>query len=261
MHVTSLGYRSDLAIRRLAGSRITDRGSHIVVRTPDNPGFYWGNFALFPAAPAPGELAGWVQIFAAEFPHARHVALGIDSTDGRLDIGDEPARLGLTEDISTVLSADRLHECAHPNRAAMYRPLTSDDDWQQAVALRTALYGTSPAEVEFIARSLAEARALMATNQAEYLGAFLDGRLAAQLGVVLDGDGLARYQNVETAVEDRGRGLAGTLVVEAGTRALARPDVRELVIVADPDDVAIRVYRSVGFRAVEQQIQLQRAPS
>jgi hypothetical protein len=36
--------------------------------------------------------------------------------------------------------------------------------------------------------------------------------------------------------------------------------VRTLVIVADPDEPAIRIYRSVGFRDAELQVQLQRNP-
>ena len=40
---------------------------------------------------------------------------------------------------------------------------------------------------------------------------------------------------------------AGTLVHEAGCAALERPDVRELVIVADPAEGAIRLYRRLGF--------------
>jgi hypothetical protein len=38
--VSSLGYRTDLMIRRLSGSEISDRGSHLVIRTPANP-YFW----------------------------------------------------------------------------------------------------------------------------------------------------------------------------------------------------------------------------
>jgi GNAT superfamily N-acetyltransferase len=263
MTVASLGYRTDLMVRRLAGSLIIDRDDHLAIRTPDNPGFYWGNFLLYPARPGPGELARWVVAFQAEFPGARHVALGIDTTDGRLDAADELADLGLTPDISTVLRATALAEPPHVNREATYRSLVSDDDWEQAVALRSAVYDDTgaPEQVDFVRRQLAEARTLMSTGQARYHGAFVADRLVAQLGVVSDGSGIARYQNVETVADHRGQGLAGTLVYEAGRAALDRLDIRELVIVADPDDGAIRVYRGVGFTPAERQIQLQRAAS
>ncbi len=44
---SSLGYRTDLFVRAFDGV-VEDRGRHIVVRTPSNPGFWWGNFLLYP---------------------------------------------------------------------------------------------------------------------------------------------------------------------------------------------------------------------
>jgi predicted GNAT family acetyltransferase len=94
-------------------------------------------------------------------------------------------------------------------------------------------------------------------------GAFLGGDLVAQMGVVADpSSGLARYQNVETHPGFRRLGLAGTLTWHAGCSALAElPPEGTLVIVADPDDVAIRVYRSLGFTDTEPQVGLARPPA
>ena len=116
MTVTSLGYRTDLMVRRLAGSLIIERDDHVAIRTPDNPAFYWGNFLLYPRQPDPGELARWVEAFQAEFPAAGHVALGIDTTDGRLDAAAELADLDLTPDISTVLTTTEVREPPRLNR-------------------------------------------------------------------------------------------------------------------------------------------------
>jgi predicted GNAT family acetyltransferase len=74
------------------------------------------------------------------------------------------------------------------------------------------------------------------------------------------GDGLARYQNVETHPEHRGRGIAGTLVHRVATYAVEERGARTLVMVADPDYLAIRVYRSVGFRDTETQTLLEQRP-
>src|SRR6266702_4795612 len=82
MRVTSLGFRTDLALRVLEGAEVTDRGDYRVIRTADNPGFHWGNFLLLAAWPAPGTGDAWLARFAAEFPAAGHVALGMDITDG-----------------------------------------------------------------------------------------------------------------------------------------------------------------------------------
>ena len=57
------------------------------------------------------------------------------------------------------------------------------------------------------------------------------------------------------------QGLAGTLVWQAGQYALDQLGARALVILADPGEAAIRIYRSVGFTDRETQLSLQRAPS
>ena len=77
MEVRSLGYRTDLAILALEGSQVTDRGDHLVIRTLSNPDYWWGNFLLLRDL-QPGSGGGWMARFAAEFPGARHTALGLD---------------------------------------------------------------------------------------------------------------------------------------------------------------------------------------
>jgi ribosomal protein S18 acetylase RimI-like enzyme len=264
--VTSLGFRTDLMLRRLAGSDVIDRGDHIVVRTPTNPNFWWGNFVLMAAPPQRGDGERWRTLFAAEFPTAGHLAFGVDGTTG--DAGDpaELTALGVTVERSVVLTAAALAPPARPNTEATYRPLTGDDDWAQAGTLRHALYaaddGTGGPQTNdgFVERRLAELRGLCDRGHAVWFGAFTQGALRSMLGVVSDGSGIARYQDVETHPEHRGQGLASTLVHLAGAHAQRDFDAGTLVIVADPDYLAIGIYRALGFRDSERQVQLQRAP-
>jgi ribosomal protein S18 acetylase RimI-like enzyme len=65
--------------------------------------------------------------------------------------------------------------------------------------------------------------------------------------------GLARYQDVETDPAARRRGLAGTLVWHAGRFAAEKLGASTLVIVADPAEGAIRVYRNCGFADAQRQ--------
>ncbi|HET7120037.1 MAG TPA: GNAT family N-acetyltransferase, partial [Solirubrobacterales bacterium] len=74
-----------------------------------------------------------------------------------------------------------------------------------------------------------------------------------------DGD-LARYQTVETDPSFRRRGLAGTLVHYAARYGLDELGARTLVMVADPDAEAIRIYRALGFAGTEVQLQIERSP-
>jgi GNAT superfamily N-acetyltransferase len=258
--VRSLGYRTDLMIRTLEGSQVDDRGDYLVIRSPRNPSYWWGNFLLLPP-PVPGQAARWVGTFAAEFPAAHHVALGIDV----IEISDVPigeyVAAGLELQRSTVLVAQELAEPPRPNRSAAYRELAGDDDWRRAVELRTITFAGEPGgDPDFIrARSAAE-RALTEAGHGFWFGAFVGGELVAQLGLVTDGSGIARYQNVETHPDWRRRGLAGSLVWHAGQLGVDSLGATTLVIVADPLADAIKVYRSVGFADAETQVSFQRQP-
>ncbi len=261
MEVTSLGYRTDLMVRRMEGSEVTDYADHMVVRSPGHPGFWWGNFILLPTAPQPREAAGWLARFAEALPEVQHVAIGVDDGDPRAAERSGLPEAGLRLERSTVLTAASVHEPPHVNRAVEYRPLAGDADWQQSLDLRlTSDDSAGAATREFDEQRTADARRASENGHGAWFGAFAGGRLAAQLGIFSDGGGLARYQNVETGPDWRRRGLAGTLVWQAGQWALTRLAARTLVIVADPAAEAIRVYRSVGFRDTETQIAFQRPP-
>jgi predicted GNAT family acetyltransferase len=160
--------------------------------------------------------------------------------------------------VSSVLTAHVTHPPPRPDTQAAYRPLTSDDDWQQRLALAVRCNEDYPeaAYVEFMSARAATDRALTEAGHGAWWGAFDDGRLVSSLGLFRAGDGLARFQTVETDPDFRGRGLAGTLVDRASQWGLAELDVDTLVMVADPDYVAVRVYRSVGFTPTEWQTQL-----
>ncbi len=262
MNVASLGYRTDLMIRRMEGSEITDCRDHIVVRSPARPAYWWGNFLLLRAAPKPRETAKWLARFAAVFPAADHVALGIDTTQP--DAADRSGLLeaGLRIERSTVMTASALREPPHPDRSADYRPLAGEEDWRRSLELRLATDegGEFAATRAFYKQRTADARRLTENGHGAWFGAFAGGHLAAQLGVFSDGSGIARYQNVETHPAWRRKGLAGTLVWRTGRWALDRLAARTLVIVADPGAGAIRIYRSVGFAGTETQIGFERPP-
>src|ERR1700731_4410314 len=126
--VRSLGYRTDLAILVLEGSQVTDRGDHLVIRTPGNPDYWWGNFLLLRDL-KPGSGGGWLARFAAEFPDPRHVALGLDATDaGTVDPGE---LAGMTMERNAVMTATSVHAPPHPNTEAVFRKLEGDADWRQ----------------------------------------------------------------------------------------------------------------------------------
>jgi len=262
MNIRSLGYRTDLAIRVLEGSQVEDRGDYLVIRSSQNPTFWWGNFLLLSVPPLPGRADEWLARFDAEFPGASHVALGVDVTEADAVDPRELIEAGLRLTRLTVLTASDVHVPPRLNTNATYRILSGDDDWRQAAQLRAVVSAGEPgSEPEFLRARLAAERAITEAGHGSWFGAFVDGRLLAQLGLITGKAGLARYQNVETHPAERRQGLAGTLVWHAGRHALAADGASALIMVADPADVAIRVYRSVGFVAAQAQIGFERQSS
>jgi GNAT superfamily N-acetyltransferase len=249
--VTSLGYRTDLAIRAAEGSQVIDHGDCIAIHSPANPSYWWGNFLLLPAS---AELPGpWLSRFAAEFPAARHVALGIDSADATSVHPGGLLAAGFHRDLNVVLTCQEPVSPPHVNHTAQFRQLAGADDWRQSAELRLACTDDDEPgiDAEFVAGRVAARRLLTGTGRGAWFGAFAGSQLVAQLGIAAAGAGLARYQDVETHPDHRRQGLAGTLVYQAGQFARTALAARTLVICADPDGPAIGLYRSVGFAGSE----------
>jgi hypothetical protein len=189
------------------------------------------------------------------------MALGLDETDAATIGPDELA--GMTMEQNAVMTATSVHAPPHPNTEADFRALTGDADWRQSFELASTVHAGEPGgEVGFLSARLAAIRALAEAGHGTWFGAFLDGTLVSQLGLItgITGiTGLGRYQSVETHPAARRRGRAGTLVWHAGATALAG-ETRTLVMVADPGDAAIRD-RSVGFTVTESQVSFIRQPA
>ncbi|RYP86451.1 GNAT family N-acetyltransferase [Nocardioides guangzhouensis] len=258
MDVRSLAFRTDLALLVLGGSLVEDHDTHLVVRTPANPGFHWGNFYLLASPPAAGDVDALLTAYDADFPESTHRALGVDGTADQSAALAPLVAAGPALDAGTVMTARSVHAPPRPNTEAELRPLTSDDDWAKRVEVSAACHPEYPREqyLDFATRKATYERGLVEAGHGAWWGAFLDGRLVSGMGLMRAGAGLARFQSVETHPDFRGRGLAGTLVHHVGAWGLSELGARTLVMVADPEYLAARIYRSCGFVDSEVQTQL-----
>jgi predicted GNAT family acetyltransferase len=102
---------------------------------------------------------------------------------------------------------------------------------------------------------------MMQTGAGAWWGAFIGDRLLSSMGLFGASPGLARFQQVQTHPDARGRGLAGTLVHRVSRYDFEELGATTLVMVADPEYLAIRIYRSVGFDDTETQLQALRKPA
>jgi GNAT superfamily N-acetyltransferase len=261
--VRSLGYRTDLIFSVFNGP-VIDRGDHLVIRTPSNPTFYWGNFLLFDAPPRDGDFVRWRELFAGEIgmpPDVKHEAYGWDTTQGEtgqvgpfLDAGFKLIR-------SSVLATARLVPPRSSPSGIEVRSLTTQQDWLQALDNQVRCREPEHEEAGYRAfkkRQMASYQSMVASGMGAWFGAFDGGELVADLGIFHDGR-LARYQSVETHPDRRRQGIGGTMVYQAGLHALTKFGVDQLVIVADYQSAASRLYRSLAFAPEEQQVGLERA--
>lgn len=257
----SPGFATDLALLGFQGSTVEEREGYLVVRTPANPTYHWGNCLILDRAPEPGSLASWVATFDREHRGAGHVAIGIDDPATSID-ATEAAAARLEAERDVVLTASTLEAPAEIDGIELRALDTGRDEaWADLVTMEVGSYdGPDPdGHALFLTRRYAGHRQLVETGRGAWFAAYLpDGRPVSSLGVFAVSDGLARYQDVMTDVGHRRRGIAAALLRYAGRWALDRDDVRSLVIVADPEGPAIGVYRRAGFEVLAEQWALYR---
>jgi len=258
MNLHSLGYRTDLMFARWNGE-VTDFSEYLRIHTPSNHTFYWGNFLLFARPPQEGDFERWSALFREHFPDAKHVAFGVDGTKGEAGVSQPFLDAGFTLERSVVLTATQTYAPERMSLEAEVRPLKSDADWDAAlevqVLCRDPLYSLESYRI-FKSAQLKNYRLLTELGLGEWFGAFLSGKLVADLGIFFSSD-LARFQMVGTHPEHRKKGLCGRLVFEASRYAFDK-GAETLVMVADPEYFAARIYESVGFAVLEQQVALQK---
>ena len=232
-----LSWRTDIAGLVASGSSVEEHADHLVVRTSTDPAYDWGNFVMVTDPATVDDAARWEGVFTGSFPDAAHRAIGLPV---------EPAdasgweALGLEIEHEDVLVRDAPLARRPLAEGYLVRPLSSDADWAQSRTLRRD------------AR-----RRLTDGGHAVFLGAFAGDELAADLGILDCGAGVARYQDVMTEAKHRRRVLASHLLGEASAWAAAR-GVHTWVILADAGEAPSRLYQKLGFRPAERSSQAYR---
>ena len=233
MEPRSLGWRTDLIFARFDGE-VTAHADHMVVRTPRDPTFWWGNFLLFGAAPREGDAPTWLARFEAEIaakqPDSRHITFGVDS-EAAFEL---PAEADAAVELQVVADAGVVETPAD------YR-LFRQRQMRRYEAMERAGMG------HWFAVQACHAEG--------------GEQLVADCGLFHEpGQKLGRFQHVVTHPLWRRRGLCSALIHAVCQRGFDRMGLDTLVIVADPDDVAIRLYEALGFERGASIWHLEKAP-
>ena len=254
------GWVTDLAILEHTGSLVEHHTDHLVVRTPANPDFHWGNFLLVTQEEAVDDADRWVSAFRAAFPAATWLAVGLPRLPA------DPDRWlahGVELELEDVLSTRSLPPGTPLPEGYTVRRLTGPD-WEQDLSRSVAENERTGEEdassfLRFAQGQLLARQDLSARDLGAWFGAFADDELVADLGIVRCG-ATARYQDVVTDTGHRGRGLASHLVGVAA-RWAAEGGCDRWVIVTGATNPAGRVYRSLGFAPDTAAVQAYRRPA
>ncbi len=262
MQLRSLGLRTDL-IFHCFGGEVIGRGRYLVIRTPRNPSYRWGNFLIFDAPPRPGDFERWNTLFEKEVgtpPRITHKLFTWDTVDGDNGVVDEFLEAGFELGEEVVMATDALAPPRRYNHEVEIRALETDAEFAEHVELHVLCWegkDDKAAYRTFYEASTGSYRSMIAAGLGRWFGAFSDGRLGADMGIFAEA-GLARYQSVVTHPEFRRRGVCGTLLFEVGRFALETLTAKTLVIVADEQGFAKDIYAAAGFRVRERQGSLER---
>lgn len=255
----ALGWATDLAILKLTGSTVVDRGDHLVVRTPGNPDYHWGNCLLVTDPGAVEDVDRWVETFHSAVPEATWITIGLPVMPANADAW---AAQGVELEQLDVLATRHLPHAAPLAQGYVARLLT-DDDWQAVTAAdledneRTGEYDPVIHE-RFVRETNATRRRLCAQGDAAWFGVFAGSDLVSDLGIVRCGS-IGRYQAVRTDAEHRRRGLASHLLGLAAAWSAER-GCDSWVIVTESTNDAGRVYRRAGFVLDEAEVNAYRPP-
>lgn len=254
------GWETDLAVLRHTGSVIEDRGDHLVVTSPHNPDFHWGNCLFVTDEEARDDAGRWVETFESAFPGTAWVAIGLPRSPD-----DEAAwlDLGLELELDDVLTTRHLPRESPGPEGYTVRQLAGDD-WDQSVSRSVTENDRTgedePESHQRYARAQTRARRTLSDRGVgAFFGAFADGQLVSELGIVRCGR-TARYQSVGTDEDHRRRGLAAHLLGVAA-RWAADSGCDRWVIVTEATNPAGRLYRSVGFEPDVGNVQAYRRPA
>jgi len=241
---------------------IIDRGDYLVIRTPTNPTFYWGNFLFFSHPPQTGDYQEWRDLFAQEIgvpPTTEHQVFGWDSPKGEQGVIQPFLQAGFRPSFEDVMTSRKPHTPAMPSNWISIRPLKDDNEWEAAVENQVICREPEFEESEyreFRRYQMERYKKMAASGLGNWYGAFIDQQLVADLGLFHDGS-IGRYQSVETHPDFRRQGIAGALVYQVGLQAMAEYNLHTLVIVADQESSAARLYESLGFQFTEKQVGLE----
>lgn len=258
------GFSTDQIFDRFSGI-VEENDQFVIVKTPSNPDYYFGNYLLLKTTPTSADLTSLEQAFHAlvgEPPTIKHLTF-----QWTLDIGEKSnvntfIEKGYKYEENTVLLGDRssLVSPKRVNEEITIKELQTDAEWDDWLELEvTGKDEDLPLDSfkGFVTEMRKTYRDMIQAGLGAWYGAYIGNELAGSVGVFYQ-DNLARFQRVMTKEAYRNRGICGTLVHHVSLEASKQAE--KLVMVADEHYHAAKIYESLGFKQIERLASLCRWP-
>ncbi len=251
MKLISLALKTNLILDRQS-SIVEEKKNYIVVTTPQRPNYFWGNYIIMKEPPQIGCFDDWLDIFENEIGTRKErgfVAITFDSkVNTKVNLSDFKKN-NFDVQMSKILSTNTIKMPAKYNSDFQIKPFSSEDHWESYVEIHFTPswgYGCDKQQKLFLQDSAKSFKKVVDQGCAMRYGAFLNGKMIAELGVFWE-EGIARFNNVATHRKFQRMGACSTLVYEVSKKILSNKNINILVMEADEDYHAAKIYESIGF--------------
>ena len=168
--------------------------------------------------------------------------------------------VNITREKMVCLTAKDIQQVKQIHPDIILRRIQSEEEWlelEKKQAERVNPEERDPSFLNFNKQRFKDYKAMVDKHLGDWFIADLEGKWVGDLGLFY-GEGLACYQNVTTYPGFEGRGIAHALVHASAKYALKNYPIEELVIVADENSRAEKIYQNLGFQLIERRANLYR---
>jgi ribosomal protein S18 acetylase RimI-like enzyme len=258
---SSLGNRAEYVISHLECERL-ELDEVVVIRTPSAPNFYFGNLLSLKIDIEKKTLEQWTALFDSIFSETAGVDHYTFTWPRRENFDANMIKPFIDAnykfDETHILSMER-SQFEPPemlNEDIDYRSIETDADWQQWTELNLVERLKTDEETglrTFLQGRIQNYNKLSQEGLGEFLGAFKGETLIGYAGLYYL-DGLARFQDVHVRPDFQNKKIAKTLLTKLIQRT--SETVNTMVIVADENYHASKLYQSLGFTITERECSL-----
>lgn len=253
MNIKSLAYKTDLIFAR-ADAIIKEYDNYLVIKTPEHPDYFWGNYIIASEKLKFKEL---IEIYKNEFAESfnKFISIGIDSKKNENYISNEFLENGFSIKSSDVLTTEKVTMPEKYNEQLKIKILETDKEWESLIEVHKNenWYLSKEQEIEFLKNKIKSIKKLTESGVGKRFIAIFNDKVVGDLGIYKDGV-IGRFNDVTTHQDYRNMGICQTLMYHASDYALKNMNINTLVIVADKDYYAKKIYLKLGFTQYEEQL-------